>query len=322
MRWSSSTSAQIRNDEAQIEYARRSSAITNIRAPISGRLGIRQIDQGNYVRAGDTTTIVTVTQLQPISVDLHPCRGRRRPDPAQPRPGRRCRSSRSTGRQYDRARHGDDHAGRQPGRSGQRHDQAEGDLSQQGAQALAGQFCQRADHRGYAEDAVTAPATAVRHGPRGDFVWIAKADDTAAFRPVTVGQIFDGRALIDTASPRRARRHRRLLPARERRPHRRSKTRHRPPRRSPPRSRAPSRALTEVRHVRALHPPADRDDADDRRGRAAWACSATAELPIAPLPSVDFPTIQVVTRYPGASATSSRPRSPRRWSIISARSPG
>ncbi|MFX8145304.1 efflux RND transporter permease subunit, partial [Acinetobacter baumannii] len=27
------------------------------------------------------------------------------------------------------------------------------------------------------------------------------------------------------------------------------------------------------------------------------------ELPIAPLPNVDFPTIQVVTRYPGASAT-------------------
>jgi multidrug efflux system membrane fusion protein len=45
--------------------------------------------------------------------------------------------------------------------------------------------------------AVTVPAIAVRHGPRGDFVWIARSDQTAAFRPVTVGQVFGGRALIE-----------------------------------------------------------------------------------------------------------------------------
>ena len=47
------------------------------------------------------------------------------------------------------------------------------------------------------KNAVTVPAIAVRHGPRGDFVWVARPDDTALFRPVVVGQIFDGRALID-----------------------------------------------------------------------------------------------------------------------------
>ena len=40
-------------------------------------------------------------------------------------------------------------------------------------------------------------AIAVRHGPRGDFVWVARPDQTAAFRPVVVGQVFGGRAMIN-----------------------------------------------------------------------------------------------------------------------------
>jgi multidrug efflux system membrane fusion protein len=46
-------------------------------------------------------------------------------------------------------------------------------------------------------NAVTVPVVAVRHGPRGDFVWVAKADQTAAFRGVVVGQVFGGRSLIE-----------------------------------------------------------------------------------------------------------------------------
>ncbi len=37
-------------------------------APISGRVGLRQIDQGNIVHASDTNGLVVITQLQPISV--------------------------------------------------------------------------------------------------------------------------------------------------------------------------------------------------------------------------------------------------------------
>jgi multidrug efflux system membrane fusion protein len=45
--------------------------------------------------------------------------------------------------------------------------------------------------------AVTVPSIAVRHGPRGDFVWVAKPDQTVAFRLVVVGQVYGGRTLID-----------------------------------------------------------------------------------------------------------------------------
>jgi multidrug efflux system membrane fusion protein len=60
--------AAIKGDEAAIENARVQLGYTTITAPIAGRTGIRLVDQGNIVHATDTTGIVVVTQLQPISV--------------------------------------------------------------------------------------------------------------------------------------------------------------------------------------------------------------------------------------------------------------
>jgi multidrug efflux system membrane fusion protein len=60
--------AAIQGDEAAIENARVQLGYTTITAPISGRTGIRLIDQGNIVHAADTGGIVVLTQLQPISV--------------------------------------------------------------------------------------------------------------------------------------------------------------------------------------------------------------------------------------------------------------
>ena len=55
-------------DQAQIDNAKAILDYTNIVAPISGRTGIRQVDQGNIVHASDASGIVVITQLQPISV--------------------------------------------------------------------------------------------------------------------------------------------------------------------------------------------------------------------------------------------------------------
>ena len=55
-------------DQAQIDTANLNIAYTHIVAPVSGRVGLRLVDQGNYVTAGDATGIVTITQLTPISV--------------------------------------------------------------------------------------------------------------------------------------------------------------------------------------------------------------------------------------------------------------
>jgi multidrug efflux system membrane fusion protein len=56
------------SDQAQIDTAKLNIAYCHIVAPVSGRVGLRLVDQGNYVTAGDATGLVVITQLQPISV--------------------------------------------------------------------------------------------------------------------------------------------------------------------------------------------------------------------------------------------------------------
>jgi len=53
--------ATVKSAEVNLQYCR-------IVSPIDGRVGLRQVDQGNYVTPGDATGLVVITQLQPISV--------------------------------------------------------------------------------------------------------------------------------------------------------------------------------------------------------------------------------------------------------------
>lgn len=57
----------VQSDHAAVETARIQLEYTNIVSPVTGRVGLRQIDQGNYVTPGDANGIVVVTELQPIS---------------------------------------------------------------------------------------------------------------------------------------------------------------------------------------------------------------------------------------------------------------
>ena len=60
--------ASLRTDNSQVDNARLLLSYTKITAPISGRLGLKQADLGNVIRAGDANGLVTITQTQPISV--------------------------------------------------------------------------------------------------------------------------------------------------------------------------------------------------------------------------------------------------------------
>ncbi|UPJ66146.1 efflux RND transporter periplasmic adaptor subunit [Bradyrhizobium sp. 191] len=62
------TEALVKADQAAIDNAAATLSYTKIVAPISGRAGLRQVDQGNIVHASDTTGLVVITQLQPIAV--------------------------------------------------------------------------------------------------------------------------------------------------------------------------------------------------------------------------------------------------------------
>ena len=60
--------AQIKIDQAVIDNARTQLEYTRITSPITGRTGIRLVDPGNIVHGANSTGIVVVTQVQPISV--------------------------------------------------------------------------------------------------------------------------------------------------------------------------------------------------------------------------------------------------------------
>lgn len=60
--------AQVQGDEAAISQARVQLGFTTLTSPIDGITGIRQVDPGNLLRAAEATTLVVVTQIQPIDV--------------------------------------------------------------------------------------------------------------------------------------------------------------------------------------------------------------------------------------------------------------
>ena len=60
--------ATILSDKAQIDAQKLNLTYCHIISPVTGRVGLRQVDPGNYVQTSDVNGIVVVTQLQPISV--------------------------------------------------------------------------------------------------------------------------------------------------------------------------------------------------------------------------------------------------------------
>jgi multidrug efflux system membrane fusion protein len=58
----------VQSNDAQVNNAKLQLSFTKVVAPISGRLGLRQVDVGNLVRSGDANGIVVITEMQPISV--------------------------------------------------------------------------------------------------------------------------------------------------------------------------------------------------------------------------------------------------------------
>ena len=58
----------LKSDQGAIASAKLNLTYSEIRAPITGRAGLRQIDPGNIVHAADQNGIVILTQIEPIAV--------------------------------------------------------------------------------------------------------------------------------------------------------------------------------------------------------------------------------------------------------------
>ena len=135
--------ALVQSDQAAIDNAEATLGYTTIVAPIAGRTGIRQVDEGNIVHASSSPAIVVITQLKPISVIFNlPQQNLFQVNDAFAKGPLPVDAQRPDNNAV--IDHGDPARRRQPGRPDHRHGEAQGRISQRHRAAVAGAVRQRA----------------------------------------------------------------------------------------------------------------------------------------------------------------------------------
>jgi multidrug efflux system membrane fusion protein len=187
--------AQLQVDQAQIDSTRTQLDYTRITSPIDGRTGIRLVDPGNIVRAADTTGIVVVTQVQPITViftlpeeSLEAVTSALAAGPVKVATVARSggaaldegtlqlidnQITSATGTLKLKAIFGNTHNALWPG------------------QFVNARVLIRTDR-----NVLTIPTAAVQLGPNGPFTYVVKSDSTVEVRPLKLGEESDGMTIV------------------------------------------------------------------------------------------------------------------------------
>lgn len=177
----------VKADQGQIDNAKLQLVYSRITAPISGRVGLRLVDQGNMVRANDANGLLVITQLTPISVVFTI------PEDNLPAVMERLRSGKELSVDaYDRE---------------QKKKLASGNLLTVDNQIdpntgtvrlkalfpnddgtlFPNQFVNARLLLETKHGATLVPSAAVQRGSKGTFVYVVKDDQTVAVRPVVIG---------------------------------------------------------------------------------------------------------------------------------------
>jgi multidrug efflux system membrane fusion protein len=187
--------AQIKLDQAAIDNAKAILDYTKVVAPIAGRTGIRLVDQGNLVRAADTTGIVVITQLQPISILF---------TLPQQQLGEVNRAFAGGALQVD-AFGPDNKTVIEQGELKVVDNQVDpstgtiklkAEFPNREMQLWPGAFINVRLLINTLKQVVVAPTAAVQRGPNGTFVYVVQPDNKVAVRPVTVSQQDEAQAVI------------------------------------------------------------------------------------------------------------------------------
>jgi multidrug efflux system membrane fusion protein len=187
--------AALKGDQAAIDAAQVNLDYTDIRAPISGRLGVKLVDIGNIVHAADPGGLVTITQTKPIYVTftlaqeyLHKIHEKQALAPLKVEAyGNDNVTLLSTGQLtvIDNTI-----------------DQATGTIRLKGTFENAderlwpGEFVNVRVVLSVRRNVPTVPSQTVEEGPDGRFVYVIKPDDTVERRAVAVAATQDGMAVV------------------------------------------------------------------------------------------------------------------------------
>src|SRR5262245_5945283 len=178
--------ALVQADQAAIDNAQAMLCYTTITAPLDGRTGIRMVDEGNYVRAADTnSSIVVITQLQPISVLFNlPQQDLSQVNSAFEKGPLNVEAQRSDNDAViDRGvlRVVDNQVDQTTGTV-----KLKAEFPNANLQLWPGQFVNIRLLVNTLKQVVVIPTGAVQRGPNGTFVYVVKDDDTVSVRAITV----------------------------------------------------------------------------------------------------------------------------------------
>lgn len=183
-------------DHAAVDTARLNLSFSHVTAPISGRVGLRPVDVGNYVATGSATGVATITQLKPIDVEFTLPADSVTSIQKQMSAGAvlptivldRTRTSALGSGTFLTL---DNQIDAQTGtvRAKARFDNANGAL-------FPNQFVNVQVQLDTVRQTIVVPAAAIRHGPQGDFVYVIAVDNTAHVRVVKTGPSVDDRTSI------------------------------------------------------------------------------------------------------------------------------
>jgi multidrug efflux system membrane fusion protein len=178
-------------DQAQVDAAKLNVTYTKIMSPLTGRIGLRLVDPGNYVTMADATSICIIIQVQPISVIFTI------PEDSLPPVRQRLKAGASLEvRVLDRAMKSELSVGRLD-----THDNVidtttgtvklRGVFDNKDETLFPNQFVNVRLLVDTVKDATVVPVSAIQRGQPGTFVYLVKADDTVEIRVVELG-VSDG----------------------------------------------------------------------------------------------------------------------------------
>ena len=186
----------VKADQGQIDNARLQLVYSRITAPIRGRIGLRQVDQGNMVHASDANGLAVITQMQPIAVIFSLPE-----DNLSQVLGKLRSGARLTVEAYDRDQQQklatgtlltiDNQIDPSTGTV-----KLKAEFPNRNNELFPNQFVNARLITEVKHDAVIVPAPAIQRGPQGTFVYVVKDDQTAALRPVTLGVTQEGNASV------------------------------------------------------------------------------------------------------------------------------
>lgn len=187
---------QVKSDQATIDTYKLDLTYARIIAPVTGRVGLRQVDPGNYVTTSDTSGIVVITQMQPMSVVFTTSE-----DNLQAILKQWTAGAKMSATAYDRTNS-------RPLETGELHtidnqiDTATGTVKLRAVFRNAGQalfpnqFVNVRLRVNTIRNATIVPTSAVLNGSMGTFVYVVKADNTVTVRPVKTGPVDGERTSI------------------------------------------------------------------------------------------------------------------------------